>query len=405
MRILVISNLYPPHVHGGYELLCAQIAEYAVTRGHQVTVLTSTDAAGPRTEECAGVRIERRLALAPPFGQAAIRSRRYALRVGTANAELVRQAIASGQPDVIAMWSQLRLTSGPSHAAYASRRPLAWVLNDLNWLSLAPRSFTCSPIGLLRALLDRTVHRRATLAGIPFTTATAISGLVRDGLVQGGLPTGAAQIIHQGIRLQSFPLGNGSGQLHDPPRVLYVGALLEQKGVHTLAEALRSLHRDGVHLSLTLAGDGDAAYTNKLRHILADIPGVNWLGRVPHEAVGAIYRDHDLLVFPSLYREGFGLTFLEAMASGLPVIASDTGGHAECLKHGDNSLIFPAGNAEVLADCLRQLCSDGDVRMRLAHTGRRFVEEGFTIERYADALLKFYALAVDRHARTVITTG
>lgn len=390
-RILAISNLYPPAVVGGYEQLCGEIMTRAAAQGLQVTVLTAAMPDLPPDEMRDGVRVLRRLSLTAPF-QAPPELRRGELqRIAKANRAIVSTTLHEHRPDCIALWSQLRLTAGPTRGAVASGIPHAFVLNDLNWLSLAPRRFSPDPRGLVGWGLDRTWYRESKLAGIPMIHATAISRLVRDGLAAGGLPASGAEIIHQGIRLEDFPLRDEPGTMGSPPRLLYVGTLIRQKGVHTLADAVQILHRQGFRVDLTIAGDGAADFTADLKRRCDGLPGLQWLGRVPHAGIGALYRQHDALIFPSLHGEGFGLTFLEAMASGLPVIASDTGGHAECLHDGVDSLIFPAGDADALAERIRRLVQDARSRTSIALAGRRLVEQHFTLDRYASSLLAFFA--------------
>lgn len=80
------------------------------------------------------------------------------------------------------------------------------------------------------------------------------------------------------------------------------------------------------------------------------LSGVECLGKVPHDRVSALYRSHDLFVFPSIWQEPFGLTPLEAMASGIPVISTVNGGHGEFVQHKINAFVFKEGDADMLAD-------------------------------------------------------
>jgi glycosyltransferase involved in cell wall biosynthesis len=99
-----------------------------------------------------------------------------------------------------------------------------------------------------------------------------------------------------------------------------------------------------------------------------------------------LYRTHDVLAFTSTWKEPFGLTHLEAMASGTPVVSTTVGGQGEFLRDGENALTVPAGDSGALADSLERIVRDDALRRRLAFQGRKTVEQRFTLSRYVDEL-------------------
>jgi glycosyltransferase involved in cell wall biosynthesis len=116
------------------------------------------------------------------------------------------------------------------------------------------------------------------------------------------------------------------------------------------------------------------------------------------EEMPAIYRAHDALLFTSEWAEPFALTPLEAMATGLPVIGTTTGGSREIFRHRDNALTYSAGNADELAARILELASDPAVRLRIAQTGRTEVRANYAlpivvdqIERYLNDSLSTWA--------------
>ena len=109
---------------------------------------------------------------------------------------------------------------------------------------------------------------------------------------------------------------------------------------------------------------------------------VRFLGRVPHTEIAALYRSHDVFVFPSIWREPFGLTHLEAMASGTPVVSTTEGGPGEFLVDGENSLTFPKEDSESLADALARFAADPVLALRIARNARAMVEARFSLDRY-----------------------
>jgi glycosyltransferase involved in cell wall biosynthesis len=376
LRILVVSNLYPPDVLGGYEILCHQVCHALEQRGHEILVLTS--GSGPQKEQRDGVF--RSLRLTQPFEQRAQKSRLRTFSCHWHNYRQTREALLDYQPDVIFFWSQLRLTLGSLQAA--RRRPALYTLNDEHLKGYLPTTWSSSPRAALGWLLDRTVARHLTLTGTVLPPMIAISEQLKNNLLALGVAAGPAEVVYQGIPLERFPLKSNLGALSDPPRLLYAGQLHHYKGVHTILEALKASQ---AHVRLTIVGSGDEQYRRHLEK-LSDGFDVTFTGRLGHEQLGQVYREHDLFVFPSIWEEPFGLTHLEAMASGLPLISTVHGGQGEFLRPEQNCLAFPAEDFTELARQLDRLLGDADLRLRLCQAGRQTVEEGFTLQRYLDDL-------------------
>jgi glycosyltransferase involved in cell wall biosynthesis len=101
---------------------------------------------------------------------------------------------------------------------------------------------------------------------------------------------------------------------------------------------------------------------------------------VPRFDLPALYRAHDVLVFPSVWQEPFGLTQIEAMACGLPVIGTGTGGSDEILTP-DTALRFPPGDIAALADCLVAFCRQPELRRRMGIAAAQRAAEQFDLER------------------------
>lgn len=363
MRILVISNLFPPEVLGGYEILCQQICEGLRAEGHQVTVLTT-----PSTKPDRRTWVLRSLRLFLPFGQPA--KSRYRVRQSLCyqrNARVTRKVVAQVQPDVVFVWSQRRLTLACAKSCQDLGVPIAYTFNDEYLDFYLPAPFT-GPL---------------SLQGLDLSHSTCISQKLKDKLVHRGLPLEKCRVIYQGVPLERFPLR--TSELKRTNRILYVGQLHSYKGVHTAIEAA---HLTGCHL--TVVGSGPKAYEEFLRNLARRGAGtVSFRGKLPLDEVARCYREHDALVFPSIWDEPFGLTHLEAMASGLPVISTTNGGQGEFLRSGQNCLGFRPEDAVGLAVRIDQLRSEPGLAVRLSRAGRQTVEDGFSLAGYQKKLITF----------------
>jgi glycosyltransferase involved in cell wall biosynthesis len=271
------------------------------------------------------------------------------------------------RPDVVFVWSQRRLTLGCARAAQEMGARVAYTFNDEYLEFYRPGLFT----GPLSA------------EHLDLSHSTCISRKLKSNLLRQGFPLQASQVIYQGVPLDQFPCRGEP--VSSVRRLLYVGQLHPYKGVHTAIEAV---HR--ARLSLTIVGSGPGHYECELRRLAQSGPGrIVFLGKLPSDQVARCYREHDGLVFPSSWEEPFGLTHLEAMASGIPVLSTTNGGQGEFLRDGDNCLTFEPEDAVGLASRIGQLQSSPDLARRLARAGRRTVERSFSLEGYIQRIQSF----------------
>jgi glycogen(starch) synthase len=393
MRILVCSNLYPPHVLGGYEILCRQVVDHLANMGHSCSVLTSNYKSDREQDYVGEVMTRRWLHLNVPFGEPPTVSRTRRMKVGGHNGAMMRKALKIEKPDIVYVWSQLRLTLGAALAAQRTGLPLAFNLNDEHLGSYVPVGFGVHPKKLIRFATDRSLFRQTTLAALNLESTTSISQCLKDRLQSAGVPVGSSEVIYQGIPIERFPCKPLEEATEDGPiRILYAGQLHEYKGPHTLLEAAERANDrlNGRSISVSIAGAGDSEYVERLtkQSECMKVP-VEFLGQVPHSRLPEIYREHQIFAFTSLWHEPFGLTHLEAMASGTPVMSTAIGGTAEFLRHEHNSLVFEPGNVEQMAQQIVELATNKERCLSLVKTARQMVEEQFTVQRYAEDLEKF----------------
>ena len=152
------------------------------------------------------------------------------------------------------------------------------------------------------------------------------------------------------------------GALH----VGYIGSISRHKGVHVAIAALRSLPRDDVRLHVHGGLESHPDYSDELRALADGDPRIVFHGRFEPAQLGNVLSTLDCIAVPSLWYENTPFSVLEALNFGLPVLASDLGGIAEIVRHGDNGLLFPHGDAAALAAAIERLADDRDLRLRLA---------------------------------------
>ena len=214
-----------------------------------------------------------------------------------------------------------------------------------------------------------------------------VSVYVRDRLAASGhIPTESV-VIRNGVDLSVFSAdGDMAAFENDPIRLLYAGRLIREKGVHTMVEALAELGRrqalDGI--ILTLMGAGQPHYIQQLRARVDQVgltSKVEFQPAVPRESMPGVLRSHDVLLLTSEYPEPLARSIQEAMAMGLLVIGTTTGGSGELLVEQETGLTFEAGNSSELADQLMFALADRDLSRSIARRGQDRVRAQFNIER------------------------
>ncbi len=198
---------------------------------------------------------------------------------------------------------------------------------------------------------------------------TAISNM-HQRLARSTMPGLEVPIIVNGVDTRIFfPPPNSSARREI--NIICVGRLIMRKGQHHLLRSFAQL-RLSTHcpLRLTLAGTGDA---DAMLRSLADQLGlrdtVTFAGYVSRDDVPAIYRTADIFVLPSEF-EGMSIALLEAMASGLPVVVTPTGGTEELVEEGKNGFIVPWAEVDTLAAVLHRLATDSELRERMGQHSR-----------------------------------
>lgn len=394
MRVLVVTNLYPPAAYGGYELICRDVAARFAARGHEVSVLTSDHPVPPGQPE-GQVVVERTLpftwehAAAPPVWRRPIIERRA---VSTLAAALDRIGA-----DVVSVWNPSGLPGALLGTLAALDRPVVWVLGDA-WPERAVRGdpwlapFAHSP------RLGRTV---AALTGLPTRLPEiGVRGVVccasrnlrdRVGEAMGWSMAGTVIAPH-GVDLVDFPLDPPGSVTEWSWRLLYVGRLDPTKGIDTLLRAMPSLPAEA---TLRIAAPDEPVHVTRVRALITALrlEGRVTLAGAPRRELSGLYRGADVCVFPSEWPEPFGLVPLEAMASGTPVVATGTGGSGEYLTDRRNCLLFSPGDPGALAAALRTLSGDPALRERLVAGGRSTAAR-LTVDRLVDELEEVHRRAV-----------
>ncbi|MEV7355207.1 glycosyltransferase family 4 protein [Kitasatospora sp. NPDC091276] len=219
-------------------------------------------------------------------------------------------------------------------------------------------------------------------------------------------PQAAARMVQlpPGVDETTFHPGSGGAEvrrrlgLADRPVVVCVSRLVPRKGQDTLIEAMPQILADVPDAVLLIVGGGP--YRADLEK-LADAKGVRasvrFTGAVPWEELPAHYGAGDVFAMPCRTRrggldvEGLGIVYLEASATGLPVVAGDSGGAPDAVLEGETGYVVPGGSAAAAAERIVRLLGDEELRRRMGEAGRRWVERSWRWDLLAGRLTSLLA--------------
>jgi glycogen synthase len=395
MRILQVSNLYPPYWIGGYEQIASWVATGLSDRGHSVEVLTGRGAAfADRPEIHGDLDLDLAALTAMSVGDGIRFPAGIADSLGRhvfsrANLAASLRVIDQFGPDLVSFWNPAFISFAPLVAARRRGIPAVVHLSDVAanvFRNPHPPAVPRALRGLARAMVD------ALIAWSRPARFVVPSAFIKQRVVGEGIPADRTLVLHWPVEPSVAGAGM-AGRTEGAPRLLFVGALIPEKGPAVLIDALRRACSRRADLSLTLVGEGPREYVSSLRRAAEGLPVV-FAGRLDRAGVVDAYRSHQVLVFPSVWDEPFAVVPLEAMAVGLTVIATATGGTPEAVVDGDTGLLVPPADTSALADAILRIAGDRGLAQALAARGRAWVGANRGFDAFMDRLASIYAEAV-----------
>jgi len=230
------------------------------------------------------------------------------------------------------------------------------------------------------------VHRAAGTYVEAVDRYIALTEFARGKFVAGGLP--ADQIVIKPNFVPNDPKpGTGAGGY-----AIYVGRLAMEKGIETMLEAWRLL---GGRIALKIIGDG--LMRPMVEQASRDIPGVQWLGRLPMDQVLHHLGGASMLVFPSIWYEGQPRTMVESFAMGTPIVASKLGSMIEMIDDGRTGRHFSPGDPSALARTVGELWQHPEQLASMRPHARLEYENHYSADKNHQMLMGIYADAMRRH--------
>jgi len=394
MRILVISNLYPPAHVGGYEVLCAETCKRLADR-HEITVLTS-DHQGVPSEP----GIVRELAYLPMGVRHTLRAPAATLHA----AKVTRKLVDELQPELVFVWNGAAMPQAAIRIAEQSGAAVAYSICEGWFEGLYTRDRFMRELfhdrGGVRGLWGagmRALNRHPALrfdleSRVPASICWVSDYLRRTVPLPPTVEPLEQRVIYTGVHEPSLWTSVERKPPADRPLIAFVGRLEHEKGPDVAYRALAALRdRHGIDATLALAGRADPAMQTRLAELARELgiaDRLHLLGQVDQARVAELMGGASVLVVPSVWQEPSGGICLEAGLARIPVVASRSGGMPEGLLEEEHALYFPIGDHDSCADALaRVLANPEETNARVARAFDR--AQSFTFDHYMEQMNEF----------------
>jgi glycosyltransferase involved in cell wall biosynthesis len=356
VKILVVSNVYPPIVRGGYEVECAGVVEFLRSRGDDVRVLTSSS----REVESEEPFICRELPLLPLVKRSHFRAP-LAARSGVA---VARSQLERFEPDLVYIWNGAQIPHSAIHAFLVSGTPTAFRVcehwfgglftRDLFMCHLDPGHFGLRwPWSLAMRTYNRLSLGLTTSPASPVAISW-VSDFLRSAVP---IPSRLEVVLERTIRATTQSASeflSAERTPTQPPLVTFIGRLSHEKGSQIAVNAAGVLARRGRDVDLALVGPASPSDRHRLEHE-ARQAGIRHrcklFGVLEPRQLGELLSRSSVLVVPSVWQEPMGIVVVEGALARVPIVASRVGGIPELVTDTE-AILVPPGDPTALADAI-----------------------------------------------------
>ena len=215
-------------------------------------------------------------------------------------------------------------------------------------------------------------------------------------LIDLGCDEDKIMLHHMGVEIDRFSFRSHRSGSKDAVRLISIGRFVEKKGIEYGIRAVAKLIKSNKKIVYNIVGDG--LLKNKLQRVVEELgigPVVKFLGWKGHDEIAGLLADSDILLAPSVTgedgdKEGIPVAIMEAMAIGLPVLATEHSGIPELIEDGISGFLVPERDVDSLAEKLDYLAGHPEVWPEMGRAGRAFVEKHHDIDKLNDRLVEIY---------------
>jgi glycosyltransferase involved in cell wall biosynthesis len=364
MKIAILVNFFPPKWLAGTEVATYNLADHLARRGHEVHVITSHDAGLPELSEVDGFRVHRITWPKIRFIGIVTFWAKICLKMRKIKPDIIH---AQNLGVAIPTLTSARILKIPS---------VVWGRGSDIYL---PDRFT--------RMTSKSILQNAD-------TVLALTEDMEQKMRE--ICDRDISVVPNGIDLERFKISSGDIKEGSAKTIIFVGRLHPVKGVQYLIEAMATVHQQMPDVKLIIVGDGaERAMLEELAERLNLSDCIQFAGKVPQESIPRLMHQADVFALSSL-SESFGIVNLEAMAAGLPIVATKVGGIPDVVEEGVNGHLVNAKNPDELADRLLVLLQNDEMREEMS-TNNREKAELYTWDKVTTKVEKEYQKAIARN--------
>lgn len=398
MKILALSDLYPPFYKGGHEIQVKFFVEELKRADYKVFVLTGDYLGRKITREPHIYRVLKYIDVTASnklIGK--YKQLIYAI-LGRINYFKTKNIIKKINPDIVYAGQVRGISIFPLKAIQKYYLPIVHHLGTTHYVGLYYDCFyRKNPIKRLYAKLIAGVFTRNT---IDFKHLITVSKALKNEYEKVGFqsnsisiipPIGISEkLIKQNIYEEKSPTKNEL-------KLLYVGRICEEKGVHNAILAVGHLINKLNYRNITfdMVGKCEGTYFNRLKQLARSLKienNLNFIGKMNHERLFEIYKQYKYFLFPSLF-DSFPIVLLEALSQGLSVVATNIGGIPEIIINEWNGLLVPPNEPVEMAESIERLIENPELYEKIVKNAIETIKSKYTTGIVMSKITKYFELA------------
>lgn len=383
MKIVQVAHSFYPR-YEGIGNYCYQLSKHLAERGHQVDVITSRLYSNlPVKEVIDGFTVHR----CPYFGT-----------ISTNRITFILNKLLKIDADIIHAHSYIFLTSNQAALAKKiNQRPL--LLHLHGGIEAIP------PKGNILTSLEYTIMKKIydkTIGKWMFNSANLIASVSKRDIKLSQdifqIDENLFEWLPNAVDLSMFNIPKKNNHSNNISYILFIGSLIPRKGIGDLIKIAKLVIEKKPEVIFIVIGDGPLR-----KQLEASIPLFNGrlkvLGRVNSEILLKWLSKASVLLLPS-YSEGLPTVCIEALASKVPVVASDVGGVSEIVIEKETGFLVPPGNCKLFVNRINNLLDDENIRRKMGKNGRKLVEKYYNWEKVIEKTEKTYK-DIHLHAQNI----
>ena len=401
-RVLTVSNYYPPAIIGGAEIIAHKQLKALTEGGHARGAAFTLDISGRHEAGTVMADVFEGVTVVRLSAPSTVHDPDSVNFFSPRQNQVFRELCALVRPTVVHCHNMSGLSMGFADIAREAGAKVVFTLHD-NWGfcykntmldargNLCGNIFACDackenltaggirvPMGVRRAYFRRCFERADAFI--------SPSAYLADTYIKAGFDAHRMHVLWNGADLKQFE--DCAHLPSDRVRITFAGYFGAHKGIDVLIRAAAKTGRKDILINLVGSGAEEENY-RALAASLGMAGQLRFWGRLSNDGIIAAYRETDIYCLPSVWPENQPVSITEAMACGIPVVASDLGGNRELVRDGETGYLFPAGDADALAAKLTALCEDAALRRRMGEAGKAIMAQA-GLDRQAARLAGLY---------------